>query len=924
MWIKKGVNNIYGIDESEDSSNDIASHLRGIKMSLEVCQFLYDVIINTDDIQSTAKPLPGLEEMKENDINIFRERHNREFDAKMEEYKYRLKKANKSQQRKIQRLINKRNEYMERVISDIAAQYDEFIDCPFIVKNIPDCNRQGLWSLMAGFIFVSLSDRNFNLIDNRTWEEIFQGRFKQMAINNKKSIDSYLQEKFDSKSDNAVIKKLKPEILDPRNKRRERQIENLPENIIPIVLDYTENGPFMDSSVIDAMYKVMKANHYGTTIGVKDENIAKRYLQNFDEEHHVAVFKDDNDQNFVFRFVPDASGSEGVLEIEITSLADASDTRRVVYYNPKGAKTGYGSDAVLSEYILTTPPKCYTSNGELIEVVPGEKNKFLYQYVKMLRNNFAHASYNIYNNPFNNDWVCTGNEGAELHYSFSWFQILQTTFSKIDQILFGENSVNRGSLGYYDVVQANTNIKTNNIFTIAILPELKEKFKSNSSVCDYLKKGSFYSIEINDDIPLSEVKELLHNITTKLSSNYTQYYRDYESQLNRFKNKIASQNLKSSDYFVALKKEETRLVLELEDKVKNKIMLELGKDKLFGDKKLRDYIVTPISKTDRNTDINEAVSKISMMMYNADCFALDKNGDAIMSLEDQKQKLYEALELGENCSLKLAPNKCSDVVDYKTIGFLMDAIADSNMHPDCKPKFGGDEDNFCVNMEWIRQVNLHKESVLSSLGSFAMYCALLATGYADTMSSPDSKFYGIDALDATNLCSINMKELHLKRYNGTNEIPVTISNKLNVRLQVISTLRNAVAHGNIKTEIIGSKGKIKPQDVVFSFADVNCANGKPGMKVEMSLAGLMRFVSSPIFTEPTCKKPKSITEIIKANQLKYGFEVVEEAPQKVTKVKKVTTKTPKPTTTRGGGVNGNNRPHLTVKKNNGIDNPSSR
>ena len=924
MWVKKGVNNIYGINNNDDNVNEIDSHLQGIKMSLEVCKFLYDVILNTDNIQSTAESLPGLQEMKEKEMNRFRETHNKSMKAQLESYEYHYKKATKAQQRKIQRLLNKRNEYLERAISEIATQFDDLIDCKFIVKNIPECNRQGLWSMMAGFVFVSLSDRNFNLIDNHTWEEIFQGRFKQMTLNNKKSIDTYLQEKFDSKSDNAIIKKVKPELFDPHNKRRDRQIENLPDQTRVVVLDCIENGPFMDTSVIDAMYKVLKANYYGTTIGVKDENIAKRYLQGFDKEKRVAVYTNENNQNFKFRFTPETNGTEGVLEIEISNLSENGSIRRVVYYNPKGAKTNYGSDAVLSEYILTAPPKCYTSNGELLNVVAGENNKFLYQYVKMFRNNFAHASYNIYNNPFNNDWVCTGNEGAELHYSFSWFQILQSTFNQIDQVLFGENSVNRGSLRYYDVIQANTNIKTNNIFTIAILPEMKEKFKSSSMVSDYLKKGCYYSVEINDDLPLSEVKELLYNITTKLSSNFSQYSREFDYELNRCKNNLSSQNLKSNEYFMALRKEENRLTIDLENKIKNKIMFELGKDKLFGDKKLKDYVVTTISKSNRNNDINSAISTITSMMVNANCFAVDANNEVLMSLEDQKKKLYEALDLGENSNLKLAPNKCSDLVDYNTIGFLMDAIADSDLHPECKTDMGGNEDNFCVNMDWLRAVNLHKASVLSSLGSFAMYCALLATGYSDIMYNADSKFFGIDAEDAKKLLAINMKELRVVKRNGSNEYAVPIQPKnIDVRTQVISTLRNAVAHGNVKTSVVGNCLK-KAQDLSFTFADVKYANGGPGMKVEMTLAALMRFVLNPVFTEPTSQKPKFVIDKIRENQSKYGFQIIEEAPPEEIKVKKVVAKTPKTTTNKLGGVIAKNRPHLTVGKNDGYDNPAGK
>lgn len=876
MWIKEGLNDVSDLIKNNTKEKAIEDLLQNVKMSISICQFVIDAILNTNNIQSEAKVYPGVLEELERIQDAYVENYNSEMEKANDLLKQVKNHLNKRERNKIRKIIDKFKTDYTSDIKMFEERKNDVLENPFILREIGGYDQDKIWALIAGFKIVSLSDRNLNLVDHATWEQIFQGRFMKTRLNNRKSIDKVLQTKFDTIYENNIVSKQKPELLDRKNKKREAQMQNLSDEVRDVLEDCFENGVYMNYDVLHSIYECLKSISNGGKVGDKQYNHAIRYMSQYDEKTNSIIYKDEVNNRYVFKYIPVFDSDNGIIEIDITSDAEARGSRRVLYFNPHQVKNQLCSQDVLTEYVLTDMPRCYTSKGELLEIKEGQPNKFIYQYIKLLRNDFAHGAYNIYKNHRNGYWVNTGNEGAELHYPYMWLQNLQTSFNTIEQVLYGEHSQNRGSLQYYGVSNVNTNVKTNNVFTLAIVPEISKGtiFKDMGDVIDLLRKSSYFTVEINDDIPHSEAETLIKNIANRLSAKQTSLYETYKRSLDDYVLKLEKEKVPSTEIFRRKEAKSKELKLRIEQDMRNRISNELGNVKLFGKEKLKDYIVETVSIVDDSELVKGAINNIADMMANAGCFDLDENKVVKMSAETQYQKLFEALNIGSDSNLKLFENKGNDVLDYTQLGWLMDIVSDSNEYPACNPRKGGDENYFGIGVDCVKALSLYKKEVLSSIGAFAMYSAIVANGYNDAINGKESKYYGLNVDDATNLANINMKELVLTQHfaKGDKKLPLMKQDIKNRQL-VIDTLRNAVAHGNIKTAV-GYGGLKKPNDLTFTFMDVNCANGNVGYSVDMNLAGLMRFVSNPTFSSPTATDHEYILDDIKYNQKKYGYNLL--------------------------------------------------
>lgn len=827
MWIKKGVNDVSVLNGAKDKA--ISDQLINTKTSLDICQFVIDVVCNTGNIQSTAQVYPGVYKQ----IEELRLKCSNDFEQQIAEARLLIKQA-KNQIKtktinKLNRMVGKFEEKHKEQMKQIDDYEKTVAENPFVLCELQNYDQEKIWSLIAGFKIMSLSDRNLNLVDHTTWEQIFQGKFEQTHLNNKKSVEQFVLAKFDTEYENSILSRLKPELFDRKNKKREAQLSNLSEETRDLVNDCFDNGKYMDVDVLKAVYICMRDIVGGKKPNEKSYNYAIRYMSDYDINSKTIKYVDQTRQEYVFKFVPQPDNPEGVLEIDITGENDAQGSRRVMYYNPFHIKTSLCSEDTISEYVLTEKPKCYTSQGELLNVVEGQQNRFVYQYVKLLRNNFAHGAYNIYQNPNDGYWVCTGNEGAELHYPYVWLQNLQGSFNTIEQVLFGEHSENRGSLQYYNVVNANTNIKTNNIFTIPVLPPIGKGFESRGAVLDYLTRGCFYTVEVNDDVPHSEVENLIKNIAPKLEHSYVAGENKYRTMLNTYICQLEKSKTNNVEILRLKGIKEKEFKAQLEQELYNKICIELGRAKLFDKQTLKNYVVKMVSANENRQLIRDGANHIADMMADAGCFKTDSDKKIIMSASEQSRLLCEALNVGSDCNLKLSQNKGNDVVDYTQLGWLMDIVADSDEYPACNQQKGGSKNRFGIGMSCVRALSMYKEDVLASIGAFAMYSSLVANGYADAINSDEVKFYGLDSQDEQNLCNINMKELNLKDFNSGHNKKYTLGIKdIKNRKIVISTLRNAVAHGNIKSSA-SFYGVEKPNDVSIEFMDVKYANGLGGV-----------------------------------------------------------------------------------------------
>lgn len=877
MWIAKGINDISDLIENNTKENVIATQLQNVRTSIDICQFVIDVILNTDNIQDTAKVYPGILEEIEKIQKSYVDNYNREVNKAQQLLQQIKNRVNTKKINKADKMIREFKKKYEEDMKVFEQHKKNVVENPFVLRNIKNYDQDKIWSLIAGFKIVSLSDRNLNLVDHTTWEQIFQGRFMKTRLNNKKSIDKLLQTKFDTVYENNIVSKQKTELFDRKNKKREAQIQNLPDDVREVVVDCFENGMYMNADVLNSIYKGLKNLSNGVEMDDKKSIHAVRYMSQYDKKTNSIIYKDNPDQIYVFKYIPVSNSDNGIIEIDITSDAEAKGSRRVLYFNPYQVKNKICSEDVLSEYVLTDMPRCYNSQGEFLEIKEGQPNRFIYQYIKLLRNDFAHGAYNIYKNHINGYWVCTGNEGAELHYPYMWLQNLQSSFNTIEQVLYGEHSQNRGSLQYYGVVNANTNIKTNNVFTLAVVPEITKGmvFKDKGAVIDLLHKSSYFTVEINDDIPHSEAETLVKNISNKLSRMQTVLYTSYKMSLKNYVEKLEKQKVSTVEILKLKEIKDKELRLQLEQKMHNQISLEFSNQKLLGKEKLKDFVVTTISVVNDAKLIREAIDNIADMMVNADCFKTDENGQIIMSTSAQCEKLFDALNIGSDSNLNLFKNKGSDVLDYTQLGWLMDIVSDSNEYPACNPKKGGDLNCFGIGMECVKALSLYKKDVLSSIGAFAMYSAIVANGYNDAINGKDSKYFGLNANDAKNLSNVDMKNLMITKHfvSGTKKKISVNKQDIENRQLVIDTLRNAVAHGNIKTSV-GYSGLKKPNDLMFTFMDVNCANGNTGYSVDMNLAGLMKFVSDPTFSNPTSTDHEFILDNIKYNHEKYGFKLL--------------------------------------------------
>ncbi len=891
MWIKEGVNDVSDLIKNNTKENAIATQLRNVRTSIDICQFVIDVIFNTDNIQSTAEVYPGILEKIDEIQKSYVDNYNREVNKARDMLQQIKNRVNTKKINKAYKMIREYKKKYEEDMEVFEQHKKDVVENPFVLRELENYDQDKIWALIAGFKIVSLSDRNLNLVDHTTWEQIFQGRFMKTRLNNKKSIDQVLQTKFDTTYENNIVSRQKTELFDHRNKKREAQIQNLPDEVREVVVDCFENGMYMSADVLNSIYTCMKNKVNGDKIADRTYNHAIRYMLEYDEKTKTITYKDGVDKKYVFRYIPVLNSDNGIIEIDITSDIDAIGSRRVMYYNPYQVKNKLCSEDVLSEYVLTDPPQCYSSKGELLQIKEGYSNKFIYQYIKLLRNDFAHGAYNIYKNYKNDYWVCTGNEGAELHYPYMWLQNLQSSFTTIEQVLYGEHSQNRGSLQYYGVVNANTNIKTNNVFTLAIVPEITKGFASRRDVVELLQKASYFTVEINDDIPHSEAETLVKNISNKYSRLQSSLYAEYKTNLKNYVAKLEKQKVPTTEILKLKESKDKELRLQIEQKMHNQISLEFSNQKLFRKEKLKDFAVTTVSVVNDAKLIREAIDNIADMLTNADCFKTDDSGNIKMSTATQCEKLFDALNVGSDSNLNLFKNKGSEVLDYTQLGWLMDIVSDSNEYPACDPRKGGNPKCFGIGMECVKALALYKKDVLSSIGAFAMYSAIVANGYNDAINSKDTEFFGLNTNDAKKLSDINMKELVFTKHfakGGRKNVSV-MKNDIENRKIVIDTLRNAVAHGNIETSV-GQGGLKNPNDLLFSFKDVNCANGNTGYSVSMSLAGLMRLVSDPTFSSPTSTDHEYVLDSIKYNQKKYGHILLtscDNESQNIIKGKKV-------------------------------------
>lgn len=872
MWIDNGVNDIGPITEKTKDNKMIENHLKKVKSVLDMCQFFYEVLFDIDKISETAIKADDI--LIERDIEIAKiEREMRNtLDALNKEISYKLSNATNKVKGKVERLSQKLIDTFNHKIQTIKKEYDDRYNNPFIVRRIENCDRVDAWNTMAGFKVVSLSDRNFNLVDKLTWEEIFQGRFKQVELTNKKAIDALVVSSFGTAIFAEALEGVKDEVFDKRNKRRDDQIASMDEKKRAVVFDVIEHGPYMDSKVLDSIYKVMSTCSEGRIPDNKTLNVARRYLVNYDPTKNSFKYSDAKGENFVFTFLPSPTGKGGVLEVDMSKEYESEGIKRFLVYNPFGLPNKYLSTAPLSEYVVTKQPKCYTRFGELLKVKDGAPNKFLYQYVKLLRNNFAHALYNFYKNPHTREIICTGNEGAELHYDFDWFQNLQTSFSTIDQVLYGKNSANRGSLQYYKTDIDESNMVANNVFTIGIFPPLTSHLKSLQDASNYLKKGAFFTIEINDDIPHGEIQDFISQMSEKLSAKYGRYLNEAKTQIDREAMKIAN-----DPKILTVDKYERKLAIEKEiynklvvQKILTSVENEIKNAKLS--KKLNNFVVKQIKKVTDNKNVYSSCSRIANMLDMSGCFDTDENGQFRFTIDEQLERIQSALEFGSQSNIVVEADNYSNIVDYNKIGWLMDAIASSADHPDCDRSKGGNQNNFCIDLNSIKDMSIHKDGVLSSLGAFAMYCAICATGYAEVVIGHETKTFGIPEEDINNIKNLDMKGIRLKvgKVDGPMK-QILINNDIEKRKNVLSILRHAVAHGNVKA-ITNNDNLRQPKDLVFAFESVT-QNGFKNV-VEMEMSTLMRFVKNPTFTKPTKFMPKTVDKVVCENQNKYNFEIV--------------------------------------------------
>lgn len=883
MWIEKGVNDISSI---MDNAKNIDKHLKTIKSTIGVCQFVYDVFTNKDNIQSTAKPLTWVgakRKKEEKECNDSWDELIRKFEDLREKNLAikNIKTANLCAKK-----IKEVNARRKVTLDEIAKMYENVEKTKYLVRNIPYYNRDNVWYLASGYEMVSLSDRNFNLIDKSNWDKIFSGYFKLQSIDEKKKADDFIQYTFNTDKINETIKSASNILKEKNNTRRNNQIEALPISKRAIIGSYLEDGEFMNEQVLNSLYEVLKAKSKGVEPRKDDANKARRYASALEVTKHsndAYVYLDEAiNKDYELMYIP-VNENDGLLEVDFTEeKTDGTGIVHVFYYNPKRLVNDVCDQSLVSEYRVTRPPVCYNKNGEVVDLKNPYNSRLIYSYVKMLRNNYAHSSFNIYRNPKNRYMVCTGTTGAEMHFPDTWFQNLQAVFDSVDSVNYGENSINRGSLDYYGAKNENRLLNSNNIFTICIAPKLKNRIESVGELYNIFNKSCYFTIEVNDDVSNKRLVDEIKKVRDNIASSYNNIIDKYYDDLKQTKEKLEKQKIPYVEMKNILDEKTKQIVESIEHRVGDKLRLGLSNLTCGNKLKLKDYIVTPISKLDNMDFIRTCASRVMENMLDCGFLGNDVFGDS-MTVEKQQEWLDKIVGEVSADRMRLNPNEFTDCLDFNQIGCLMDMVATSDQFDECMPEKGGKSTNFGIDLRYLDKVGVDKNQFLSNIGAYATFCALCATGYYENITSDDAQMYGLDEKDKKNIDDMKMDYFILNYIrNDRGTIQKCKINNFDNKMTVLTTLRHAVAHGNVFADL-----ERAGSSVMMTFKDLSLANGGNGYEVKVSLPILMKFVSNPVFTNPTGETPQTIDKLILHNQKEYGFEVVTEKEKTQPKNKKV-------------------------------------
>lgn len=741
----------------------------------------------------------------------------------------------------------KLNDILVRIEEMMEIEIKEKIEAKkFIKMDLPNFSKVDFWQKLANFTSVSLTDSRINLISHETWCDIFKGIFKRVNCNTNKEINEFIMSKFNTSNENKTWNKITAsKSFDIKNKNK---VNALPEYERSLVMDYKENGPFMNMSVISDIYDVLQSIEKGKNVNQNKLSNVKRYLRVlngkpiFLDEQGYAKEKDEYP---IFRLL-----ENGEMEIEFEWPYDIDERiRNVVKYNPHEGR--------LEEFIIVPAPLCYTNDGKLLEVRDNNYNNFIYKYISLFRNVHAHDAYSVYLNPNNGWYVCESiDDDAELQYSIQWLECLMNNLvGNLDQILYGPNSENQGSSRFFDVKPNRGTLASNNEFTIALKPYLESKmspFRSKRDFVEYLNNNYYINIVINDDISLNKAKNILREATKDLSEKYAKHFAQYQTQM-----KILDYSLRKDGKYVPNAREQLEAhEAELWNRVEKQLMVVLNQ-RLSEKFKLKNYEITPypirlntLTKNSKSThpDIRSAINYIAERASQYGLF------DKCFDLEEQMEYINQMSTYSMDI-LKLSKMEKNPQYSYEGLNVIMRAANESLNH------LGGDileADSLSVDLVVADGMDLYKSEVARFLGVYSLYNSLIETGYADAVANSEIVKWELDKKDEENIAKLDMKYLNLYRgKKDGNNYPINIKTN-EERKRVLRTLRDSLAHGNVFIKEPKTRYK-NDKDIVLQFCNANYINGEPGgYMVESNICSIMAFSQSPVFTTPTKHTPFSL------------------------------------------------------------------
>ena len=837
MWKSERVLSDYQVDLKTLRKQ----HLDESKKILKILDFYYRVLFDIDGIQSqTSQSEVGedfLRKQKEALINKLIE------DTSLPSVVVNALKnphQAKAMGGGIERMLSQLNEMIDSQLKELLS------DKRYIKMDLPNYSRLDFWTKLANFTSVSLTDSRINLISHDTWCDIFNGVFSRVKHSSPKSVNEFVMEKFDTKDYNDIIDKvLAGKNFDLKNNNK---INGLPEDKRALIIQYKNNGPFMNASVLSDIYEVLNSLEKGEGIHPKRLLNVRRYLR---VENGRAVFLDDNGYEKSGNAFPKYTLLDnGEMKIEFDWRYD-DNLENIVLFNPHRLN----NKPVIEECMIAPAPLCYNADGKLLTVNENYSNNFIYKYLSLFRNTHAHDAYSVYKNPDNNWYVCDGIDGSELQYSVQWLECLMNNLvGNLDQILYGENSENQGSSRFFDVKPNLGTLASNNQFTLALKPCSKDKmqpFRSRQDFAKYLKEHFYIDLVINDDISLNKAKTIISEIQDYMDEKYIKNFAEYKKHL-----EVYNYSLKKDGKYVP---NAVKLLSDYENKLWEKLekqVLVLLNQRLSGKYKLKNYEITPYpvrlnDKYYAGSDKSYIPNAINYFTDRAVQYGLF---DESFGLEEQLMYIDQMNERSLDI-LKLSKVGKALPFNYEGMNVMVRAINESLNH------LGGDKmegDSVSLDLVTVDGMQLFKSEVSRFLGVYALYNALIETGYADAVANSDIIKWELDKKDEDNIAKLDMKHFnsYIEMKNGKVFPQIIKTNEDKKR--VLQTLRNALAHGNIFVKEPLTRFK-NDKDITLQFANSQYVNGENGgHMVEANLCSIMAFAMNPVFTTPTKHDPMSV------------------------------------------------------------------